>query len=321
MGQEVGGKGVAQHVRRDGLADSRRPCRFFDDLPEPESGHGAAPVADKKDIAAPALEDQRAGGLKIVPDDFPGRNAKGNEPLLVTLADYPDKAGGEIAGRQRNGDQLRDPDPGGVEQVQHGIVSLGLWRDGGRRGQESGDFVQGQGLGELTADPGKINGGQGVVRGYAARLQKGKEAFKGRDPSGVTARGQLTLAALFQEEMKERGVNLVQACNFLLTEKGEKKINISLIGLDGIVGQAFFSNEIIEKERLGGNELLGDGLRGDGQRCIAGSRKRDASTSGEKVAPDVVLSGGVYALRVRLNFRSFLRASACLRRFIMLGFS
>ncbi len=60
MGQEVGGEGMTKHVWRNGFADSGSLCRLLDDLPKPESAHGAASVADKKDIAAPALEDQRA---------------------------------------------------------------------------------------------------------------------------------------------------------------------------------------------------------------------------------------------------------------------
>ncbi len=117
MGQEVGGKGMTQHVRGDGFADSGRPRRLLDDLPEAQSAHGAAPVADKKGIAAATLEDQRSCRLEVLFDDFPGRGAKGDEPFLVALADHSDKAGGEIAGGKRDRDQLGDPHPGGVEEV------------------------------------------------------------------------------------------------------------------------------------------------------------------------------------------------------------
>ncbi|KAF0187999.1 MAG: hypothetical protein FD168_2110 [Desulfobulbaceae bacterium] len=97
MGKEVGGEGVAKHVRGNGLVDICYLGRLLDDLPETESGHGMAAVADKKDVAASAFEDQWACGLKVVFDDFPGRNAKGDKSFLVSLADDPDEAGGEIA--------------------------------------------------------------------------------------------------------------------------------------------------------------------------------------------------------------------------------
>lgn len=60
MGQEVGGERMTKHVWGNGFIDSGSLCRLLDDLPETESAHGAATVADKKDIAAPTLEDQRA---------------------------------------------------------------------------------------------------------------------------------------------------------------------------------------------------------------------------------------------------------------------
>lgn len=93
MSQEVGGKGMAQHVRGDGFAEPCRPRRLLDDLPEAQSAHGAAPVADKKGIAAATLEDQRSCRLEVLFYDFPGRGTKGDESFLVALADHPDKAG------------------------------------------------------------------------------------------------------------------------------------------------------------------------------------------------------------------------------------
>jgi len=65
-----------------------------------------AAVADKKDVAAPAFEDQWAGGLKIMFDDFPGRNSKGDKSFLVALAYNPDEAGCEIARSKGDRDQF-----------------------------------------------------------------------------------------------------------------------------------------------------------------------------------------------------------------------
>jgi len=52
--------------------------------------------------------------------------------------------------------------------------------------------------------------------------------------------------------MKGLAVNLCQCGDSHLAEKHEKEIDISLIGLDGIVGQALFDNNIAKKERPGG---------------------------------------------------------------------
>jgi len=210
MGQEVGGKGVTQHVRRDGLADSGCPRRFFDDLPEPEPGHGAAPVADKKDIAAPPLEDQRAGGREVMFDDFPGRDAKRDESFLITLADHPDEAGGKVAGGKGDRYQLRNPDAGGVKEMEHGVVSLALGGDGGGRGQQSGDLAHGQGLGEAAAGARQVNGGKGVVMDEIVCQEKAKKTFESGDPSGVATVGKVLLAALFQKNVQGGALHCFQ---------------------------------------------------------------------------------------------------------------
>ena len=100
------------------------------------------PVADKEGVAAPALEDQRSCCSEVLLHDFPGRYAKRDESFLVALADHPDKAGGKITGGKGDGDQFRDPESGGVEKVQHGIVSLDQRGDGRGRGQEPGHVTQ-----------------------------------------------------------------------------------------------------------------------------------------------------------------------------------
>jgi len=43
-------------------------------------------------------------------------------------------------------------------------------------------------------------------------------------------------------------VDFVQRCNPVLAEKDKKNIDISLIGLDSVVGKSLFSDQIAEKE-------------------------------------------------------------------------
>lgn len=157
-------------MRRNGFTDARCQRRLLDNLPEPKSGHGPAAIADKETITSFTFKNERSGGLEIVFDTLAGRNAKGDEPLLVALADDPNKGGGEIAGRERNGNQLRDSDSGGVKEKKHGIISLTLGTDDDRRGQKPGDFGHSQGLGESTANPWQINTGQRIVRTDGTRL-------------------------------------------------------------------------------------------------------------------------------------------------------
>jgi hypothetical protein len=48
--------------------------------------------------------------------------------------------------------------------------------------------------------------------------------------------------------VKGSAVDLVQRCNPVLSKKDKKEIDISLIGLDGVVGKPLFSDQIAEKE-------------------------------------------------------------------------
>jgi len=43
-------------------------------------------------------------------------------------------------------------------------------------------------------------------------------------------------------------MDLFQRCNLLLSKKDKKKINVSPIGLNGVVGKPLFSDKIAEKE-------------------------------------------------------------------------
>jgi hypothetical protein len=52
----------------------------------------------------------------------------------------------------------------------------------------------------------------------------------------------VTSDALFQKELQGIAVDLVEGGGFLPEEKGEKEIDISLVGLNGIVGKSFFSD-------------------------------------------------------------------------------
>jgi hypothetical protein len=60
-------------------------------------------------------------------------------------------------------------------------------------------------------------------------------------------------------------VDLIQRSNPLLSKKDKKKVDIRLIGLDGIVGKAFFSDQIADEERSCGYKLRGNGFSGEGQ--------------------------------------------------------
>ena len=127
MAEQMGGKRMADHMRGDVFVDAGGQGNFANDLPEAQSGHAAAASGDKKVITVLAFEDMRATRLQILIDFFLCLFAKGNQPFLVALAQYPDKTSAQITGSQRQLHQLRHPQAGGVENKEHGVVSLGNW--------------------------------------------------------------------------------------------------------------------------------------------------------------------------------------------------
>src|SRR3989339_427472 len=77
MFQQVGGKGVAEHMGADFFVDSLPACALLDDLPETQAGHGFAVAGDKKEIARSFSENPGAGVFAVDLEVFAGRLAKG----------------------------------------------------------------------------------------------------------------------------------------------------------------------------------------------------------------------------------------------------
>jgi hypothetical protein len=86
-GQKVGGKGVAEHVRTDILADSCRQGDFPDDLPEPVACHAGSPIGAEQQRAWLALEDYRSGPFDVGLHHFAGKGRERDDPFLVSFAE------------------------------------------------------------------------------------------------------------------------------------------------------------------------------------------------------------------------------------------
>jgi len=84
--QQVGGKGMPHSVRADFFVDSPVDGQLPDDLPEPVSGHGPAPVTDKEIWTGTVLEQGRSAALQVILDFFSGCIIKGYHPLFVSFA-------------------------------------------------------------------------------------------------------------------------------------------------------------------------------------------------------------------------------------------
>ena len=162
VAEQVGGKGVADYMRRYFLGYTGYPCGIAENLPETQSGHTGAAPGDEQIVAAFIFEDERSRRFHVVVDFLPGLLTKGNQPFFVALAENPDESGVEIARRQRQTHQFGDPEAGGIKDKQHGIIPFA---DGGndiRRGEQAHDFFLRQGLGERFITPRQIDGKKGV---------------------------------------------------------------------------------------------------------------------------------------------------------------
>ena len=95
MAEQVGGKGMPEHVGGYWLCDAGIPRRCLYYLPESQPGHAAAPPGYEEVIGSLSLENERSCGLQIAIESFFGLIAKRDQPLLVPFADYPDKARGQ----------------------------------------------------------------------------------------------------------------------------------------------------------------------------------------------------------------------------------
>lgn len=101
MGEKMGSKGMAEHVRRDAFADTGGDSHFLEDLPEAQAGHAATAAGHKKVFAPFAIENMWTPVLKVVIYFFFGCLAEGDQTFLVAFSHYANKAGVEITGNQR----------------------------------------------------------------------------------------------------------------------------------------------------------------------------------------------------------------------------
>ena len=147
-GEQVGGKGMAEHMGAHCFVDAGGPGVLPDDLPEPVAGHACPSIGKKKVVAPLFLEEQGPAMVKIALDNGAGSLVERYQPFFIAFANNPDMAAGHVTALNREADQFGYPYACGIEQVKHGpvaqyqrswLVSAGL--------QEPLDFAQGECLG------------------------------------------------------------------------------------------------------------------------------------------------------------------------------
>ena len=123
--QQVGGEGVAQGVGCDVLLDPRLLLVELDELPEALAAHALSVHVHKQGGLLRGLHQLGAHLMQVLVQGPHGGGVQGDDPLLP-LADAPEHSGGQVQVVHVQGNELADPDAGGVQQLQHGPVPAAL---------------------------------------------------------------------------------------------------------------------------------------------------------------------------------------------------
>src|SRR5215468_7381809 len=123
LAEHVGGEGVAKGVGRDPPAGARLARLLADDAPDAPRGQAASTAVGEERSLRPGAE--RQVGVDRRHRDLADRD----HALLVALAEHANGAGSPVEVRAVEPAALRDPDAGGVEQLQQRVVApTGLGR-------------------------------------------------------------------------------------------------------------------------------------------------------------------------------------------------
>lgn len=170
-----------------------------------------------------------------------------------------------------------------------------------------------QSLGQADTGSGRINVSQRIDGDLLLFQEKIKKGSQSRQPAGIAAGAYFPPVAglkIFPDVFTADGFGVADVP---AGKKIEKKSQIRAVRIDSILRQPFFGNQVVEKKIEKGLEVLS----AQGSCPVRGCRKPKNKAC--RLEPAGLM---LYILFFkRLNLRSFLRASALLRRFLTLGFS
>ena len=146
--QQMGGKRVPERVRSDILFYVRFFLVILDELPEALTGHTLTIDVDKQGRLIGQSDHLGADKDHIVAESLDRLGIHGDQSLLIpgAAADY---AGSQIDVRNIQVDQLRHPDTGGIQQLQHSFVPVAFCVDAFGLFQQQVHLLAGEDLREL----------------------------------------------------------------------------------------------------------------------------------------------------------------------------
>jgi hypothetical protein len=123
MIEKVGGKRMAQRVRRKWFVDAGGLRVTFDEVPERLSGHRFASSSRKEMIGSSLPEDLTPSALLETPQPIDRFGTEGYEALAIAFAHHSHDALIEIHLRVTQTHELRDAQSGGIEKLEHRAIT------------------------------------------------------------------------------------------------------------------------------------------------------------------------------------------------------
>ena len=120
--EQVGGKGMSERVRRNGAANARLKCVFFNHFPHVLARQSTARAVDEKLVASGRKKGSACAD--IVCQHLLHHVVQGHQPFFGTLAENAYKAALQVKIRHTHGAQLRNTQACGVQKFKHATVAF-----------------------------------------------------------------------------------------------------------------------------------------------------------------------------------------------------
>jgi hypothetical protein len=144
--------------------------------------------------------------------------------------------------------QLRNPDTGGIKQVEHGVVAQDERGGFFRQGQHLVHLGNGQGMGQAAADFGRINISNGVGGQLVLADKKIKKGALGGKTPGIAAGADAALKTVLEKETDMFAGDLFRLCNAAFCKKLDEKTKVGAVTVDRIYGKAALNRKVLQKE-------------------------------------------------------------------------
>ena len=241
--QEMGGEGMAEGVRGNGLADARLQCVAFDEFPHAlprEPGAGTV----EEDLVLHGRE-QGAHIAQVVGHAHDGGVMQRHQPLFAALAENFYHAPLEIEIEGLQFDEFGNAHPRRVEEFEHGAIPQAQLARGIRGVEQAEDFILRQHFGQKGREFGRVHEFGGVGGQIAAIHAPRQKITQGGDAARQRAGG---VPALTEPRHEKRHILVAQARKrrLQLFQKVPQRVEVLPVGGHGIARQAPFGYESVK---------------------------------------------------------------------------